>query len=90
MLPLFYKVTSKKNLIKFSDKEKKKGVKEKIEVQNLKHCIFHKWLELTCRSNLPGRVKAASSMSGKFVAAMTMIPYNKNNHNYDHDAQKQD
>lgn len=30
---------------------------------------------LTCRSNLPGRVKAGSRVSGKFVAASTIMPY---------------
>ena len=33
--------------------------------------------ELTCLSNLPGLVKAGSRMSGKFVAAINMIPCRK-------------
>jgi len=35
--------------------------------------------ELTCRSNLPGLVKAGSRISGKFVAAINIIPYKINN-----------
>lgn len=34
----------------------------------------HLFRWLTCLSNLPGRVSAGSRMSGKFVAAITIIP----------------
>ena len=36
------------------------------------------WPELTCLSNLPGLVKAGSRISGKFVAAINIMPYRKN------------
>lgn len=34
-----------------------------------------KGIGLTCLSNLPGLVKAGSRISGRFVAAITIIPY---------------
>ena len=39
--------------------------------------VVHWWTELTCLSNLPGLVKAGSRISGKFVAAINIMPYKK-------------